>query len=483
MSTTGSPELNELLREMKAGYRLERTGGGHYRIIDSNGRYVEHNDKVVSLSGTAHGGSTLNNMRAQLKNAGVLKGEPRRPARPVTPEGQAVAKERMRQATAERNRLQQERADSLYRRLEKLLGKVGGLEGPGMARDLSLVGSEYTHNRNGHEPRTPDLMYNSIYRVLRKEPIAVEYNEIWNELAGQLEQADDLVEEWFRLVRHARGLPDEVVVDVGAGDEDWPFTVELIPYEALMVDHDYQRPVPWPFVRKHAATFDPTLVGTIDVAQRRRGAVYAIMDGQLRYEMCRLVGKKAIWCSVYSGMDKQQEARFFLHKNRDKKAIHPFYTFRARIAAGDPDALAIKEIVEEYGYEVTWQAAKPDSPQNISAIAALEEAFNRRSDELGEDDCLRPTLRVLKRSTWGMHFGQNHILIRALAIIFEQYTEEGVGVGRLQDTLRKTAPEMYVNRAREASRHHSTNAAWNLARLIVDDYNRGLPRAEKLERL
>jgi len=130
--------------------------------------------------------------------------------------------------------------------------------------------------------------------------------------------------------------------------------------------------VPWPFVRKHAATFDPTLVGTIDVAQRRRGAVYAIMDGQLRYEMCRLVGKKAIWCSVYSGMDKQQEARFFLHKNRDKKAIHPFYMYKAELAAGEKTAVAITEIATREGYVLSFgSGGATHKPEEVSAMAAL----------------------------------------------------------------------------------------------------------------
>ena len=104
------------------------------------------------------------------------------------------------------------------------------------------------------------------------------------------------------LLREARGLPADTVelrLPADAVDE-WPFRVELLPLDALLVDDTYQRPVSWLFVRNEAARFDASLVGTIDVAQRSPSQ-FAILDGQQRSQIVRLVGKRTIWASVRYG--------------------------------------------------------------------------------------------------------------------------------------------------------------------------------------
>ena len=180
-------------------------------------------------------------------------------------------------------------------------------------------------------------------------------------MADRLDRAPNLVGEWFSLVREARGLPGDTVefrLPKGAQD-DWPFDQKLLPLDVLFADSSYQRPVNWPFVRKESARFDPTLVGAIDVAQRSPSS-YAILDGQQRMQMVRMVGKGTVWASVYVGLDLPSEARFFLHKNRDRKSVHPYYTYVARLTARDPDAI------------------DPDDPAELEAVAGrLEAALER----------------------------------------------------------------------------------------------------------
>src|SRR4029077_1167046 len=172
-------------------------------------------------------------------------------------------------------------------------------------------------------------------------------------LASELETAGpDYVNHFLTLVRRARGLPESIVVTKPrlTKKDEWPFEVWQLEVDALIVDHDYQRPVSWPFVRRIAQSFDETLVGTIDVAERHADVVYAILDGQLRFEAMKLVGKTTVWASVYKGLSKQAEARFFIHKNRDKKEMHPFYTYRALLAAGDEETVEIEKLVKRLGY-------------------------------------------------------------------------------------------------------------------------------------
>jgi hypothetical protein len=477
MPQTGSKTLDQLAGQFKAGYKLERTGGGHYRVRDRHGNFVETPDgKVLSLTGTAHGGRQANNMRAQLKSAGVLKGTEtrrRKPTRGFTDEDRRKGRESL--ALRARNR--QEVVDKLHDRLMEALKPVGGVGQRGAVADLGLIGSLLTR-QNGSTPITPDLVSASATRVIHRQWVDAKYQEIWNKLAERLESAEDVHEEWFGLVRQARGLPDEALVEVGKPVEgDWPFRVELLPIEAFVVDHGYQRPVSWPFVRSHAARFDESLVGTIDVSERRKGAVFAILDGQSRFEMCRLVGKKTIWASIYSGLDLASEARFFLHKNRDKKAIHPYYTFRARIAAQDSDAMEIEKIVKRNGYVISLTSANEKTPNAISAISAVQEAFER-TGEMGES--LTPTLEVLRESTLGQPHGQGHILIRGVAILFQKY-EQRIDRDRLKKVLLQQSPELLQSRARENGRRTTGNAAQAMSRLLIDEYNRGIRvKTEKL---
>jgi hypothetical protein len=469
---TGSPELDKLVREFKQGYRLDRTGGGHYRVLDRNDDLVMVNGKNVTLSGTSHGGRGINNMRAQLKSAGVLKG---------TEQRRSVKRDRQFANMSDQNELRsqnrQKAINAFVDRLEAVLKPVGGLDAAGMGTDLGMIASWIS--RQGEDPITPDLTTVNAYSLLKRRWVTPRFYVIWEQIVERLEKADDIHEEWFSMVRQARGLDREVVNVKKPVEGDWPFRVELISFDALIVDHDYQRPVAWPFVRKTAASYDESLVGTIDVSERRHGAMYAILDGQLRFEASRLVGKNTIWCSVYSGLDKASEARFFLHKNKDKKAIHPYFVYRARLAAADTVALEIDSIVKQCGYEVSLTSANEKTPNAISAIAALEEAYSRADHEGYES--LTPTLEVLKRSTLGLRHGQGHILIRGLSIVFQEYGHDKVDQGRMTEVLLRQSPEVLQNRARENGRHSAANAAHALARLLVADYNRGLGRGEKLE--
>jgi len=479
---TGSKELDQLVARFKRGYALEKTRGGHFRVRNPKGEFVELNGKNLTLTGTAHGGRAVANMTAELRNAGVLK---------ATTNGKVTTRRKMDRAVVERRQKAQREslrirsenrqkvADELYERLDQALKSVGGINGNGVRADLANVGA-LVARQSGHSNITPDLTTGSVYRLTQRHWVEPRYQEVWSEVAERVEQADDKTDAWFALVREARGLPGEVV-HVGKPIEgDWPFEVRQLAIEALLIDHEYQRPPDWPFIRRTAAAFDESLVGTIDVSERRHGAIFAILDGQQRYEACRLVGKKTVWASVYSGLDRASEARFFLHKNRDKKAIHPFYTFRARLAAQEPDALAIEKRTAKHGYKVTAQAANERYPEQISAIAALDEAFGRKQPD--GKDALDPSLQAMKASTFGMRHGQNHILIRALGIVFQEKGDL-VEMKRIQDVLIKTPPELMLQKAREAARYASSNTGWAMARIIASDYDRGLSREQKLGKL
>ena len=483
-----SKEMKELRRRFKRGYFFEATSktSNELHVVNPDGEYVARNGSSapIALHQTPRSGAWRIYER-DLMEAGVLK-----PPRTKTPqkkrtEDQEKRAAALRQMVLDRSKRRQVEAQALRDRLQAALEPVGGLELPGMPADLAWVGAWISRERGDERLLTPDLTQGSIHRLIHGGWIETRYQEIWNEIARRLEETDDSVDVWFTLVRQARGLPEEAmqirVRPPSDADSEWPFVVELLPVEALVVDHDYQRPVPWPFVRKLASTYDESLVGTIDVAERRRGAVFAILDGQLRFEASKLVGKTTVWASIYSGLDKASEARFFLHKNKDRKVVHPYYTFRARVVAAEPAALEIEKIVSKFGYKLAIGGAKPGTSleKNISAIAAVEKAYEyKRPDK--NLDCLTPALETLKASTLGMEYGQSNVLIRGLARLFSAYADDEIDRKHLERVIAESGPTLLLSRARETARHSGGNAENYMARELVNTYNRGLTRDTKL---
>lgn len=491
--TLPDKELAELQRRFKRGYSVEQTSASHFRILDPEGNPVLKPGKStpIQLANTP-GKGVAKALVHDLEVAGVLRTTPRKTERAQAraarrpSNGSSTAVDNRRVAfqamTAERDRVRAEEAKRLHERMAAVIENLGGFEQPGMTADLSHIGAMIARE-TGKETRhgvifTPDLLNASIYRVKQAHWVEPNYQEVWNDLCARLEAAKSPSAEFFALLRRAKGLPDTVVVATKAKVQvgDWPFRVELIDLERCHVDHSYQRPVDWLWVRKTAATFDPTLVGALDVSERGHGASFAIMDGQGRNEAMKLVGKTQAYAAIYTGLDVQAEALFFLHKNSNRKAIHPYHIYQAKLTAADPVAVAVREIVEEYGYEVSIvSASNRNIPEKISAIASLEEAYNRKRES--GFDCLAPTLGVLRKSTFGLKEGNSAHLIRAIARMFERYPE--LDPHRLGEAIAERNPTWLLARMREMGWNQGSQTP-AMMQVLVEEYNQGLPRGEKL---
>lgn len=475
-TTVGTPTqrpaskgLLALSRRFKQGYKLERGSGGHWRVRDREGRFVEHEGRPITTSGNPTGG-VLKALERQLEEALVFRGAKQRP---ISDEGMQRRQRASRDMLAKRQAGRQQEANALRERYAAAFAHMGGLNVPGLSGDLGRVGAlllRDTPSQNGKRLKTPDLLVGSAHRMLHGAWVEPEYADVWVDLVEHLEKSPDVVGEWYSLVREARGLPaDSVEVRLREDAQDeWPFRVELLPLDALLVDHDhYQRPVGWPFVRREAARFDPSLVGTIDVAQRSPSS-FAVLDGQQRAEIVRLVGKQSIWCSIYVGLDVASEARFFLRKNRDRKTMHPYYTFRAALVSRDDDSVAINEIVERHGYKLAIGAPRADRTANISAIAAVTTAYGRKLPD--GHDTLDPTLSILKRSTFGRDHGQDSVLIRGVsAALLERPDSDDKQLAKIIASL---GPDLILGRARDLVRSARISSEQGVVRVLLSEHDR-----------
>lgn len=475
--TLPSKEMAELQRRFKKGYTVEPQSGGHFRVLDPDGEVVKTNGKVLSIPGSPHGGRQTKNVEASLRKAGVLI-EEEAPVR-LSPEQRKEASkraERTREAIAERERNRQAQIEPLRESMTRLFAPMSGLAAnrPDAALIITRLAraAGVTSPRDG-QPMTPDLVESALRNFGDHGAwVMAPYQQAFKLLVDELEKADDPTERYFEMVREARGLPVEIVNAPKPVEGDWPFRVELLSLDALMLDHEnYQRPPNWPFIRQKAASYDASLVGTIDVSERRRGAFFAILDGQQRYEMTKMVGKTTLWCSIYSGLDVAAEARFFLHKNRDTRAVHPYYTYRARLTAKEPGALETEALMQKHGYKLAIAGPGQGREENISAVAAVEQV-----QKLG---VLDDVLFLLKQTTYGLEQGQNGILIRGLGRTLSIHRE--LDFDRMRKVLSEQLPTLWVQQARERARYSSGSAEVAMTRVLQEHYNKGLGRAEKLE--
>lgn len=183
-----------------------------------------------------------------------------------------------------------------------------------------------------------------------------------------------------------------------------------VPLDQLVVDDAYQRVLDEARVERIAEEFDPALLGTLEVSTRNGKA--AVFDGQHRLAALRRRGASTAPCLVHDGLTVAEEAALFVALQTQRKPLRPLDRFKARLVAGDPDAIDIKAVVEQHGYTV---GEGGDHPHSIGAVTALDRAYAR-----GGADLLDQALTLL--GTWRDEpRGTDGALIEGLAIAAEKF--------------------------------------------------------------
>lgn len=151
----------------------------------------------------------------------------------------------------------------------------------------------------------------------------------------------------------------------------WPWTFEEVSIDALMIDL-YQRPLT-SFVQDIVKNFRGALLMPLPVSERRAQKKYAVVDGQTRAKALEILGRPIAPCLVYRDMTVQEEAALFSDIQTQRRAMTSGSAFRARVVAEEPNAVAIAEVLADYGYEVQTNST---APGHFKAPAALEFVFH-----------------------------------------------------------------------------------------------------------
>lgn len=219
------------------------------------------------------------------------------------------------------------------------------------------------------------------------------------------------------------------------GPGAWPYRFDMVPLDRLFVDAAYQRPLTT-FVETVANNYDPALVGTLVVSDRRRNG-YAVIDGQTRMEAMRRNHETAAPCLVYMSLSPGQEAQLFARLQTQRRGMATYLRFRANLVAKDPEAIAIAALVQSQGFELGAE----ETPRTVKAISALENVYRR------DPEMLALVMGIIA-TAWpdpDTDYRASGEVIRGLATFLTR--ESKINHERLVEKLSDVTPKMLRHRA------------------------------------
>jgi hypothetical protein len=176
-------------------------------------------------------------------------------------------------------------------------------------------------------------------------------------------------------------------------------TLEVVPIEELSIDPSYQRSIEnrasQKLIREIAQRWHWGLCQPLVVSARDEGASLFVIDGQHRLEAARLRGDiDALPCVLVECDGAEEKAASFVQLNQHRRPLSALELFRAAIASGEEEAIAIAQAITAAGLSIaphlTSVAWKPGMVGNIGGI---ERAWRRHGPEVTVQ-----ALRILARA-------------------------------------------------------------------------------------
>lgn len=254
---------------------------------------------------------------------------------------------------------------------------------------------------------------------------------------------------------------------------DYPFEVKFMEIKDFFSDFEwYQREKRERFIKKHATeeNFDPALVHVLAVSLREVGdgekaivdghKTYAIIDGQQRDTMLKIMGYTHAWCAVYTGLTVRQEALLFCKLNFDRNNVKSWDHYKAARTAENPIVLGVDRLCAKFGFIVVGDGYRVDTfgccKTLIDIYAASPEIFRQvceedRPRQLDGPEVLREIF-VLIDKIWrrGMlqkewRIARSAALLAGLGRFF--FANPGVTGLQLSDALTGVIPNNIVQQA------------------------------------
>lgn len=200
-------------------------------------------------------------------------------------------------------------------------------------------------------------------------------------------------------------------------------------------DPNYQRPLEQSAVQRIVDNFDADAFGLPFVLEDENRVPWAI-DGQTRTAaVVQLWGPDTlIECEIVSGITIARAAQLFRQRN-DSRQVLPVDKFLAGVTAGDPECVAINEVVNSVGLVV--ERSGGNGKGVVRGVSTLQRIYRglKKGKSAPRPELLRQTLAVLGEA-WGPDnnaFSASGML--GLAMVLDRYGKE-LNVRDLIDKLK-----------------------------------------------
>jgi hypothetical protein len=162
----------------------------------------------------------------------------------------------------------------------------------------------------------------------------------------------------------------------------------------LNIADAYQRAMIGHQINRIAKRFDDDAFGSLLVGRRKDGT-YWVVDGLQRLSAARKIGRNRVPCRIFESEGPQHEAAVFRKVNKDRSNVNAVALFKALLAEGDEESIAIHDAVASLGLKIRVESGKGGVWPWVKCVRSVQRCYGR-----GGSSHLIETLRVLCEC-WG----------------------------------------------------------------------------------
>lgn len=248
----------------------------------------------------------------------------------------------------------------------------------------------------------------------------------------------------------------------------------------VKVDSSYQRTVSDTLVDDIAGEWDEVASELVLYSDRgtrdpeELGGLW-IINGQHRTAAAQKLGHKKIWARIVDLSDVEDpgavEADLRLKTNR-RIGDAPAQRFKAQLRAGDPESIAIRDILAKYDTEIN-EVANID--HGINTVSAVEKVYR-----VDDGALLERTIQTI-HSAYGVVGGDSFSssLLKGVSWFLNKHYIEA-DLTRLIEKMQNLGPAALGNRARTIQATMGSSLWTNYYRTLVEIYNEKLGAKSKL---
>jgi hypothetical protein len=237
----------------------------------------------------------------------------------------------------------------------------------------------------------------------------------------------------------------------------YKWTFEEIPLDRIFVDGELQRPEQRVHINKIAREYSD-LLAQVPVLSDRDNGYYHTLDGQHGIKAKRLLGVTTVMAMVYHGLTRAEEARAFVGRNGQRKAVANIHNFRVAVEAESELEVALQRILSVHGWTVGTSGG------SFAAVVTLRKVAQGPNGLVAASNVIETISRAWGHDPAGVHRN----IVAGLGVL---YNKREIDMDRMARRLGSVHPLAIL---READVLTVGTAPVRNANVMLKHYNKGL---------